>query len=112
MNNYLAHALEQFGIARDINRLATPQSTEGKAVAPIEGLGLVQTLRAYDPYEAHVDAQYAYSRQLGNEVQKIRDQGKYVPTIDELERIARDYPQYAYLLQQGIIPPILLKSRR
>lgn len=112
MNNYLAHALEQFGVTRDINRLATPQSTEGKAVAPIEGLGLVQTLRAYDPYEAHVDAQYAYNRQLGNEVQKIRDQGKYVPTIDELERIARDYPQYAYLLQQGIIPPILLKSRR
>ena len=112
MNRYLAHALEQFGVARDVNRLSTPQVTEGKAVAPVEGYGLLQTLRAYDPYEAEKDALYSYNRQLGNEVQRARDNGRYVPDMNELNRIAKEYPEYLPMVQEfGIIPPILLKSR-
>ena len=104
-----ANVLNQFGVARDVkNALAEPVDSSGKAVAP----GHIIT-KEYSPKEAKVDADYAYSRQLGNEVQHLKDTygNDIVPNTIDVEKWGKLPSSVIDAIKRtGILPPYLKKT--
>ena len=117
MNNKLAHALSQFGILRDVSRAATSkESMTSGAVTPVDDSALaavLNTLKAYSPERAEMESMYDYQRQLGNEVQKLKDTGTPILDINDIEYLQENYPELLPLVAKtGVMPPILKKLNK
>jgi hypothetical protein len=89
MDAKLAHALSQFGIARDIsNAVADQQPSETTPVSPRRGLrdwtfGLT---RDYSPEAGELNRMYDYSRQLDNVIQRLKDLGIEVRDVNDIKK--------------------------
>jgi hypothetical protein len=89
MDAKLAHALSQFGIARDIsNAVADQQPSETTPVSPRRGLrdwtfGLT---RDYSPEAGELSRMYDYSRQLDNVIQRLKDLGIEVRDVNDIKK--------------------------
>jgi len=86
----LKHILNQFGVLRDVSRTFNPVDDSDRAVGSASQLPLgwgSSVAKDYNPEGAYEDALYDYLRQLGNQVQYLREKGYKVPTIRELKKL-------------------------
>jgi len=95
MNKRLAHALQQFGVFRDIAKGlqndAPRETTEVYTPYP-----MLPIVKDYSPEAGALNAQFNRVRQLENYVQKLVNEGTPVPTLREIPALQREQLKYRY----------------
>lgn len=119
LNAELVHVLSQFGIIRDVSKVTAAGEPSQSSVTPLNDsavASVLNTLRAYDPGKAEIEGAYDYQRQLGNEVQRLKETGTNILDVDDIKFIQENYPEYRDMIQKlGYIPEVLkvnLKNKK
>jgi hypothetical protein len=110
------NAVNQFGIVRNARAMMAEPDTANKAVTPTApGIPFVgrSIAKSYNPEAGARDAMWDYNRQLGNEVQHLKDMyGDVVPDTIDAEKWAALPPEIIQAIKEtGVIPPYLKRTR-